>query len=404
MNRIDADRLLGDLATLRSFGASGNGVVRTMFSDIDVAARAWLVERMAEAGLDATIDGVGSVYGRSPNDGPCVVIGSHTDTQPEGGWLDGAMGVLHGLEVARALLSNPATSHLAVDVASWADEEGTYGNFLGSRSFVDTLSDSDWQSSNVAGETVAQVIERLGWAGDRIQLDPARHVAALESHIEQGPHLEHQGLRIGVITDIVGIRAMQIEFRGQQNHAGTTPMALRKDAAMAMFHFCATLDDRLRAAAAERSVWTIGEVTVSPGAQSIVPGNAVITLQFRDADDDVLGRFETVVDQLVAETHRDDGVHITVIGRRAAVQPAPMDATIVDHLAAAAEAIAPGDWTRMPSAAGHDAQVLAPHLPTGMLFIPSIDGISHDFAEDSHHDDIVLGAEVLADAVVRILS
>ena len=127
-------------------------------------------------------------------------------------------------------------------------------------------------------------------------------------------------------------------------------------------------------------------------------------LQFRDADDAVLDRMEATATGLVAERHDPDAVHIEVADMRRPLQPAPMDPAIVDHVAAAADALAPGDWTRMPSAAGHDAQVLAPHLPTGMLFIPSIDGISHDFAEDSRHDDIVLGAEVLAEAVVRILS
>jgi len=405
MDRIDADRLLGDLATLRSFGAHGNGVVRTMFSEIDVAAREWLVERMSEAGLEARIDGVGSVYGRSPNPGPAVVLGSHTDTQPEGGWLDGAMGVIHGLEVARALLADPATSHLAVDVASWADEEGTYGGFLGSRSFVGALTDEDFQATNADGESVQQVLDRLGWADrPRAELDPARHVAALESHIEQGPHLEHQGLRIGAVTAIVGIRGYEVVFSGQQNHAGTTPMDLRKDAAMAMFHFCSALDDRLRAAAGERSVWTVGQVSVEPGAPSIVPGRATIAIQFRDADDTVLDRMASVVEALVAERHSPDGVHVEITDRRRPLAPAPMESGVVAHVSAAAEAIAPGAWTHMPSAAGHDAQVLAPHLPTGMIFIPSINGVSHDFAEDSDHADIVLGAEVLADAVVRILS
>lgn len=404
MGWIDAERLLGDLATLRSFGAQGSGVVRPMFSDVDIAAREWLCDRMEQAGLDARIDGVGTVYGRSPNPGPCIVIGSHTDTQPQGGWLDGAMGVMHGLEVARALLANPATSHLAIDVASWADEEGAYCGFLGSRSFVGTLTSDDLQVTNQAGETTAQALQRAGWADrPRVSFDPSRHVGALETHIEQGPHLEAEGLRIGAVTAIVGIRAMTISFVGEQNHAGTTPMALRKDAAMAMFRFCTELDHRLAGAAAERSVWTIGQVTVEPGAQSIIAGRAEIVVQFRDADDHVLERMATALDQLVTEHHDPAGVHVLVQDRRRPLRPAPMSPAIVEHISAAAESLAPGAWTRMPSAAGHDAQVLAPHLATGMVFIPSINGISHDFAEDSELDDIALGADVLAEATVRIL-
>lgn len=172
MVEIDGNRLLESLHKLRSFGASGNGVVRPMFSDIDMAARRWLVDEMSEAGLDARIDGVGTVFARSRNPGPAVVIGSHSDTQPEGGRLDGAMGVMYGIEVARAMHENPATAHLAVDVASWADEEGTYTSCLGSRSFVGTFPEVDFANTNSGGESVAEAFAPRGseWRRSR----PAR--------------------------------------------------------------------------------------------------------------------------------------------------------------------------------------------------------------------------------------
>ena len=238
MVQIDGDRLLQSLADLRSFGAVGNGVVRPTFSDIDMAARRWLRDQMADAGLDATIDGVGAVHGRSRNPGPALLIGSHSDTQPEGGWLDGAMGVMYAIEVARALGEDPATSDLAVDTVAWSDEEGTYTSCLGSRSFVREFPDEDLGHRNAAGESVGEALQRVGLADvDRIHLDPDRHAGYLEAHIEQGPYLEAESRRIGVVSSIVGIRAMQIEFSGQQNHAGTTPMAMRKDAGVAMFEF-----------------------------------------------------------------------------------------------------------------------------------------------------------------------
>jgi len=402
---IDGERLIASLQELRTFGANGNGVVRPMYSDTDLASRNWLVTQMEAAGLDATIDGVGSVFGRSTNSGPAVVIGSHTDTQPNGGWLDGAMGVMYGVEVARSLAADPATSHLAIDVASWADEEGTYGNFIGSRSFFDEFPDHDFSLANADGETVEQALARLGLADtERAQFEPDRQVAFLEAHIEQGPHLEDEELLLGVVTSIVGIRAMQITFTGQQNHAGTTPMKRRADAGAALFDFGVRARDRLRSLAGPATVWTIGNFGVSPGAESIIPGAAWCGLQFRDADEAILDRFETEITLIASEMSAEGPVSVTAEMRRAAVAPAHMDNGLRTHLSAAAEQRAPHRWTHMPSAAAHDAQIAARHMPTAMLFIPSIDGISHDFAEDSRHQDIILGCQVLADAAVSILA
>ena len=286
MVHIDGDRLLQSLRELRSFGAVGTGVVRPMFSDIDMESRQWLVAQMQDAGLDSHIDGVGSVHGRSRNPGPALIIGSHSDTQPEGGWLDGAMGVMYGIEVARTLSDDPSTSHLAVDVASWADEEGTYGSFIGSRSFFAEFPDADLTLQNAEGETVAAALERLGLASTpRAEYEPARHIGYLEAHIEQGPHLEDHGKLLGVVTSIVGLRAMQITFTGEQNHAGSTPMERRKDAGAAMFQFGVRVDERLRALAGPTTVWTIGDCRVLPGGESIIPGSAWCRLQYRDTDE-----------------------------------------------------------------------------------------------------------------------
>lgn len=404
MIEIDGDRLLGGLSTLRSFGATGNGVVRTTFSEIDMAAREWLGERMREAGLDARIDGAGNVLGRSSNEGSGLLIGSHSDTQPRGGWLDGALGVMYGIEIAHALSDHPDTEQLVVDAVAWSDEEGTFTSCLGSRSFVDALTEEDWSATNFAGESVAEAIERAGLKGrPPARLDPDRHRAYLEAHIEQGPHLEDRGLAIGVVTSIVGIRALEIVFTGQQNHAGTTPMDRRRDAAVAMFEFGHRLQGAMADAAGATSVWTSGVVRVEPGAQSIIPGRAVLGLQFRDPEDAILDRMEGAARSLAAEMEAAGTVGIQVVASRRPIRPTVMDPVLRRHLAGAAEARRPGRWMEMSSAAGHDPMVLSHHLPCAMLFIPSIDGISHDFAEDSHPEDIVTGCQVLADAAVSIL-
>lgn len=405
MAEIDGHRLLESLHTLRSFGASGTGVVRPTYSDVDMAARRWLAEQMTEAGLDARIDGIGNVIGRSPNPGPAVVLGSHSDTQPEGGWLDGAMGVMYAIEVARALLADPATADLAVDVAAWADEEGTYASAIGSHSFVGEISDADLGASNGAGETIADALARVGLTGvPRAELEPERHVAYLEAHIEQGPHLEASGKRIGVVTGIVGIAGATVRFHGEQNHAGTTPMPLRKDAAATMFEFGVRFRARFAEVAGPASVWTIGNLGVHPGAESVIPGHAWCRVQYRDASAAVMAAFAATLAELVAEFDAEGPCSVTMETGDKGMAPVTMAPAIVAAIGVAAERRAPGGWVEMPSGAGHDANTFAPHVPSGMLFIPSIGGVSHDFAEDSHHDDIVLGCQVFADAVVAYLS
>lgn len=404
MTDIDGPRLLEDLHRLRQFGAHGHGVVRPTFSEQDIASRHWIAEQMEAAGLSATLDAAGNVFGRSPNAGPTLILGSHSDTQPEGGWLDGAMGVMYGLEVARALLADPATAHLSVDVASWSDEEGTYRSCLGATSFVDGLSDADLDTSNGDGESVRSALARAGLAdAPAVRFEPDRHVGHLEAHIEQGPYLEERDQLIGVVTSIVGIRSIDVVFVGEQNHAGTTPMVRRKDAARAMFEFGVEINRRLAETASPTSVWTIGHVSVEPGAQSIVPGRASITVQFRDADDAVLDAMQAEVEAVVVAM---DAAGLVAVSSTAIdkIVPTHMDEHLRSALRTAAERRAPGRWAEMPSAAGHDAMVLSHHLPCAMLFIPSIDGVSHDFAEDSHPDDIVLGCQALADAVIDLLA
>ncbi|MDG1410358.1 MAG: hydantoinase/carbamoylase family amidase [Acidimicrobiales bacterium] len=404
MVKIRAERLLGDLHRLRDFGRTGNGVVRPSYSDVDMAAREWLRQRFTDAGLNATVDGVGNVFGTSSNTGPALVLGSHSDTQPRGGWLDGALGVIYALEVARALAEDSTTRDFAVDVAAWVDEEGTYTSCLGSRSFVDDLPAEVLAHANDDGETVVAALARVGLAdASRATMDLDRHIGYLEAHIEQGPYLEEAGDLIGVVTSIVGIRSTQVEFTGEQNHAGTTPMNRRRDAGVAMFEFAVRLRERFSAIAGPTTVWTIGQAQLEPGAASIIPGYAVAQVQYRDPDDDRLAILETVVSEIAAEVAAATGVTVLATRERDPILPCHMDPEFRRHFTTAAEAKVPGMWREMPSAAGHDPMVISQYLPCAMVFIPSIGGISHDFAEDSNEADIVMGCAVMADAAASIL-
>ena len=403
---INPNRLLGDLRRLREFGACGIGVVRQSLTPIDIESRHWLCERMREAGLDARIDGIGTVLGRSRNPGPALLIGSHTDTQPQGGWLDGAMGVIYGLEVARALAECDETRHLAIDVASWIDEEGAFATCLGSQTFCGELDPGGAirDAANDDGMSLADALREAGLEGVPVERrEPARYVGYAEAHIEQGPWLEHQQKRIGAVTGIVGSRNFTVSFTGQQNHAGTTPMALRRDAGHALVELAHRVYETFPEHAGERSVWTVGRIALDPGVQSIVPGRAEMHLQFRDEDEAILDRLEEHARALVAESNAGGRAEVRMaeVGKRSI--PAMMDVRLRGHIERAAEHHAPGDWISMPSAAIHDAQVLARHMPAAMMFVPSIGGISHAFEEDTSEEDLVLGAQVFATAAANML-
>ena len=406
MPTIDARRLLADLRQLRSIGAQGIGVVRPAFSAKDMEARRWLKSRYEEAGLEAAIDGVGNVLGRSRKKGRALLVGSHSDTQPTGGWLDGALGVVYALEVARALAADRATADLPLDVVSFQDEESRFVGCLGSRSLIGALTpELEQDAVDKDGVRMADALRDAGLAGvPRMRISGERYAGFIEAHIEQGPTLEDTGNRLGVVTGIVGLRGIRFVFRGQQNHAGTTMMKTRRDASAALYELAHRINKEFPGAAAERTVWTMGRLRVEPNATSIVPGYADLDLQFRDASEEPLDRLEKIVLRIVDEMNARGGVRIEATPARAPIPPTRMDEGLRAHLERAAEKHAPGKWMRLPSGAFHDAGIVSAALPAAMLFIPSIGGVSHDFSENSRDEDIVLGCQVLADAVASAVA
>jgi N-carbamoyl-L-amino-acid hydrolase len=395
---IDPARLLADLYALRKIGEYKTGVHRPTYSADDVTARRWFADRLTEAGLQPEIDGIGNVIGRSAAPGPKLLLGSHLETQPHAGWLDGAMGVIFGLEVARAL------GH-GIEVGAWADEEGHFGNFLGSRSFVRGLEEAEIAATlnRHDGTRLPDALAAAGLAGvPRALLDPSRYRGYLEAHIEQGDELDSSGLRLGVVTSIVGIWQYSIRFEGVQNHAGTTRMAIRKDAGVALVELAHAIGARFPLVAGPRSVWTTGRILLDPGAASIVPGGAEMLFQFRDADPARLQVMEQALEALVAEA--DAGPCRVTLTNLSRSTPKVMDAGFQDALERAAEGAAPGMSIRIPSGAGHDAQIFAERLPSAMLFVPSIGGISHHYSENTRDEDLVLGCQVLAAAAAEILA
>ena len=400
---IDAARLLADLYTLRGFGAYRTGVHRPTYSPVDMESRRWLAARMEQAGLVAEIDGIGNVIGRDPGAGPRLLLGSHSETQPHAGWLDGALGVVFALEVARALRRHGVRG--GVDVVSWADEEGHYASFPGSRSFVGDFSDADIDAAQGRHEarSLRAALAEAGLAGrGRAGFEPGRYLGYIEAHIEQGDDLEAKALRLGIVTSIVGIWQYRIAFAGVQNHAGTTRMAIRRDAGLALVKLADAIDRRFPEICAPRTVWTTGRITLDPGAPSVIPGGAEMLFQFRDADPEVLARLEAALAELVVASNA--GPCRTTLHTLSRSLPKVMDVHLQDALERAAERHAPGLHQRMPSGAGHDAQQLARVMPAAMLFVPSIGGISHHWSEDTAEDDIALGCQVLAGAAADLLA
>ena len=405
MPQIDGQRLLRDLRHLAEFGRYKTGVHRPTYSPQDVESRRWLVDRLREAGLEAEIDGIGNIMSASPAKGPKLLIGSHLESQPYAGWLDGAMGVIYGLEVARAFRDDPACRDLGIEVAVFADEEGHFGSFLGSRSFIGELPEEEIAQAvnDATGQTLADALAEAGYAGrPRYVLEPGRHVGFIEAHIEQGDTLESSGKRIGVVTSIVGIWTYAITFEGQQNHAGTTRMAARKDAGVALTELCHAIATRFPEVAGPRSVWTTGNIRLEPGAASIIPGRAEMTFQFRDADPERLRAMELALERLVADSDAAGPCKASLQALSRST-PNTMAEPVQAALKLAAERHAPGSATPLPSGAGHDAQYLAKRLPAGMLFVPSIGGISHHWTENTADADIVLGCQVLATAAEALL-
>jgi N-carbamoyl-L-amino-acid hydrolase len=398
---VNPDRLLAELAELRKFGAQGKGVARPAFSQPDIASRILLAERMRNAGLTVSIDACGNLFGIPPGDGPCLLIGSHSDSQPLGGWLDGIYGVLCGLEISRASFEAGGPR---VAVVSFQDEEGRFGGLTGSAVWAGAISLEEADAMRATdGESFAEARRPVNVIAPIASVPPERFSAYLEAHIEQGPVLDKLNEAIGVVDAIVGMRGAKLRFVGQANHAGTTPMHMRRDALTAAAHFIRDLEDALAPHVTKKTVWTHGHLVVEPNAASIVPGVASLSVQMRDPESGRLDTMMRIALKLAHEIALERKLSLEV-EQGASFEPVPMSEKLTAHIAAAAETHAAAGWRRMPSGALHDASNVARVLPVGMMFVPSINGISHNPDEDTAREHLVMGLLTLADAASRIMA
>ncbi len=400
MAAISLARLRSRVETLARFGAlSGGGVTRTCWSPQHEEARAWLLGEIRAAGLEAWVDPAGNVFGAVGTrafgaDAPAVLTGSHIDTVPEGGILDGALGVLAGLEALQTIREAQAPHRRPLAVAAWSDEEGRYGSLFGSRAFCGRLDLTRVEAMTaVDGERLVDAMARAGFDPRRITeaTAPAGAVAAyVELHIEQGPRLEEAGIPIGVVDSIVGVRRTRVAFVGQADHAGTTPMERRRDGFLAAAEYALKARELVVKHGGGKSVTNVGVVRVHPGVTNIVPARGELVHELRGPDPETLAGLDRRSVSLARRVARRRGIDVE-IQPMSATEPAICSARVQAAIEQACATLGIPS-TRLYSAAG---QNLAAITDAGMIFIPSKGGRSHRVDEMSDWDAIERGANVL---------
>lgn len=401
--RVDGDRINRHLTELSAFGRNPyGGVSRVAYSEFDRQGRAWAMGIMREAGLAVQVDAAGNIFGRRAGSRPAlkpIVFGSHIDSVPDGGNYDGDVGSVSAIEVARTLNQGNVVTKHPLEIVIFQNEEG---GTVGSRALVGEVTPADLAIKSNSGRTLGEGIAFLG--GDLATLPTVRRApgdiaAYVELHIEQGGNLDREKLDIGVVEGIVGIGQWEVTAEGFANHAGTTAMADRRDSLLATARYI-DMVNRVVTGTPGRQVGTVGRVQAFPGAPNVIPGKVVFTLEIRDLD-------AAKVDALSAKV-RAEG---EAIGKASGVTfsyaplhhstPAVCDPRVMQTIDSAARGMSMTTRS-LPSGAGHDAQHMSRLGPTGMIFVPSVGGISHAPKEFTKPADVVNGANVLLQAVLAL--
>ncbi len=405
MLRINFARLKRDLEELGAIGRTPQGgVSRPSFSDADMQARRWLLDRITATGMEGRVDAAGNIFGRWQSGGPAVLVGSHVDSVPNGGRFDGALGVLAGLECLRRVKEEGVPLRHPLELVAFTDEEGAFGGFFGSYAFTGVLKAEEIsKSKDSKGLRIVEAMTRHGM--DAMQAptahrDPKDIRGYLELHIEQGPVLETRQIPIGVVDAIVGIHRYGITFRGRADHAGPTPMPDRKDALLGASDLVLKGRELALMAGSPASRVTVGVVQLKPGVANIVPAEAYLTYEIREQSAELLRLLAEKSRALAADVAKTWGLEVsfeTILQ----IDPVPLAEEVKGAIAAAAEGIGLPSL-RMPAMAGHDAQVVGRVAPAGMIFVPSQDGRSHSPLEFTADEDVEKGANVLLLTLLKL--
>ena len=402
--RVNGQRLWDSLMELARIGATDKGgVCRLTLTDLDKQGRDLVTRWAREAGMTVTIDQIGNGFMRRPgrnNSLPPIMTGSHIDTQPTGGKFDGNYGVLAGIEVVRTLNDHGIETEAPIEVAFWTNEEGSrfVPVMMGSGVFAKAFSlETAYAAKDVDGKTVKDELQRIGYIGEEV---PGEHPvgAYFEAHIEQGPVLEDHGKTIGVVTGVLGIRWYDCVVTGMEAHAGPTPMALRKDA----LQVATKLMQEVVACAHRHPPHgrgTVGMVQVHPNSRNVIPGRVKFSIDLRNATDALCEAMDADIRAVAAKLSAESGLPIEITP----VSAYPAQPFHADCIAAVQKAADALGYSNMPavSGAGHDAVYMARLAPSGMIFIPCKDGISHNEIEDAQPEHIEAGCNVLLQAMLE---
>lgn len=404
---IDLARLQADLAAVNRIGTIEGlpGINRVSFSDADMAGRRWLMQRLEQAGLVARMDAVGNVFGRwEVGEGPAVLAGSHLDSVPMGGPFDGALGVLAALEGVRAMMEAGLRPARPVEVVCTADEEGRFGGMLGSQAICGQVSPA-WIEAAVdeAGVRLADALRAQGLdpgAAGAAARDPAGIAAFLELHVEQGPVLERAGEAAGIVDVVSGVFNWTVTLTGEANHSGSTPMDMRRDAFRGLAAFGAAIDGILARAGTGQAKLTVGKVALAPNFPHTIPGMAEFSITGRDVDEAAMRALAEACRDGIGRAAEAHGLGVE-IREQGWLAPVALDAGLGEMLRDEAARLGYACRT-MPSGGGHDAQTFASVTRSGLIFVPSVGGISHAPEERTEWADVERGATLLARGMARL--
>ena len=401
---ISGERLLASLQELGKIGAlAGGGVCRLALTDEDRQGRDWVRSRMDALGMQVTVDGIGNVVGirAGTQSGPPVMTGSHIDTVRTGGLYDGNYGVLAGLEVIQALQDAGIRTEKPIAVAFFTNEEGARfaPDMMGSLVFQGDLPlEAALRVKGIDGSTVGENLARIGYRGTApVGSSPVD--SYIELHIEQGPVLDLEGVTIGAVEGVQGISWTKFELVGVSNHAGTTPMRMRRDAGLVAARIACFARELARELAGNQ-VATVGSMNFLPNLVNVIPNRVNFTVDLRNTDESILAAAEARLWAFADKAARDEGVELSRESL-ARFEPVEFDPRLVGLVEQTARELGLS-VRRLPSGAGHDAQMLARMCPAAMIFVPSVGGLSHNVREHTAPDDLVAGARVLLRVLLRL--
>ena len=402
--KVDQGRLEATIMSLAEFGVMENGETnRVAFSDADLAGRAYIISLMQVSGLDVSVDFAGNITGKRAGKDPSkkpIGFGSHIDMVPNGGNYDGCVGSLAAIEVVRTLNEKGIQTEHPLEVFIFSNEEG---GVVGSRALVGDLKKEALNVKNSTGFTMREGINRIGGDADRIaevERPEGSLAAFLELHIEQGGILDREQIDIGVVEGIVGIKWWDVSIQGFANHAGTTPMALRKDALLAAAKFIVAVNEVTNSFEGKQ-VGTVGRISALPGAPNVIPGEVVLSLEIRDLSSEKIVNLFTAMEKRTKDIETETGTEFTFTPIDVTSAPALTDTRIQALITEEVKALGLSS-KQMQSGAGHDAQEMAKISPVGMIFVPSVNGISHSPKEYTFPEDMANGANVLLRTLLAI--